>query len=127
MKKKILGIIPSIPGRQMRSREEKDGGEDVEHVEDGRGEHQLVEVPLDDRAKGEVNKAAHVSNQPKQANDHLPEKSESEKMKGFRFFLFWQDSFATPLLIDTRPYVNQKSFCSLSPAKFSNQPGQNGQ
>ena len=58
----------------MWSWEEKDGWEDVEEVEDGGGEHQAVEVALHNGAKREVNQAAQISNQPKEANDHLPEK-----------------------------------------------------
>ena len=49
-------------------------------VEDGRSKHQTMKVPLHNRAKGEVDQAAEVSNQTKDANDHLPE-SESEKVR----------------------------------------------
>ena len=63
----------------MRCWEEKDGREDVEEVKDGRGQHQSVEVPLHDGAKREVNQAAKISNQAKEANHHLHE-SESGKV-----------------------------------------------
>ena len=56
--------------------EEKYGWEDVEEVEDGGGEHQPVEVPLHDRARGEVEQAAQVSKEAKEADDHLSGKSE---------------------------------------------------
>ena len=59
------------PWRQMGSGEEEDGGDDVEEVEDGGGEHQPVEVPLHDRAGGEVEQAAQVSKEAKEADDHL--------------------------------------------------------
>ena len=55
----------------MGSGEEEDGGDDVEEVEDGGGEHQPVEVPLHDRAGGEVEQAAQVSKEAKEADDHL--------------------------------------------------------
>ena len=60
----------------MGSGEEEDGGDDVEEVEDGGGEHQPVEVPLHDRARGEVEQAAQVSKEAKEADDHLSGKSE---------------------------------------------------
>ena len=68
-----------IPWRQMGCWEEKDGREDVEEVENGRGKHQSVEVPFDNGAKREVNQAAEIANQAKEADHHLPE-SESEKV-----------------------------------------------
>ena len=55
----------------MGSGEEEDGGDDVEEVEDGGGEHQPVEVPLHDRGGGEVDQAAQVSKEAKEADDHL--------------------------------------------------------
>ena len=64
----------------MRRWEEKDGGEDVEEVKDGGGKHQPVEVPFHNGAKGEVNQAAEISNQPKEANYHLPKKWKWNKL-----------------------------------------------
>ena len=74
----MLLSYSSILGCQMRGWEEEDCWENVEEVEDGRGKHQSMEVPLHNWAKGEVDQAAEVANQAKDANDHLHE-SESEK------------------------------------------------
>ena len=62
----------------MRGWEEEDCWENVEEVEDGGSKHQTVKVPLHNWAKWEVDQAAEVANQAKDANDHLHE-SESEK------------------------------------------------
>ena len=71
----------------MGSGEEEDGGDDVEEVEDGGGEHQPVEVPLHDRAGGEVEQAAQVSKEAKEADDHLSRKKQIKTL----FFIWNQE------------------------------------
>ena len=51
--------------------EEEDCWENVEEVKDCRGKHQSMKVSLHNWAKGEVDQAAEVANQAKDANDHL--------------------------------------------------------